>query len=502
MIKITKLNASFVRVDIDDFGLEQEFSDFFTFLTPGHQFMPKFRSGIWDGKTRLYNGRNKQLPYGLVEVAKKFAELRDEKIEANVEPNELDIEEKEILEFIDSLNLHARGKPIELREYQREAIVRIIQQRRCIAIAPTSSGKSALLYCLIRWLLSKEPDERILLVVPSTQLVEQMFSDFADYSSGNGWDVESEVQMLYSGKDKVFSKSVMISTWQSLNAMMKNGTKMFADIVEHTTVGLFDEAHVYKSTEVIKTMDRFVNAYRRVGTTGTLDGSKINELTLTGLIGPTFQVITTKKLMDDGHVTPLKIQAIVLRHPEELRKFHKGMKYTEEINFIISSEQRNKFISRLALSCSGNTLILYNFVEKHGSVIYEDLIRRNTDPDRKIYFIHGAVATKEREIIRKIVEIESNAIIVATASLFSTGTNIPSLENIIFAIPTKSTIRVRQSIGRGLRLKSGKKWCTLYDISDDITYKNYRNTTLKHLAERIRIYDKEQFDYKIVKIDL
>jgi superfamily II DNA or RNA helicase len=206
--------------------------------------------------------------------------------------------------------------------------------------------------------------------------------------------------------------------------------------------------------------------------------------------------------MDDGHVTPLKIQAIVLRHPEELRKFHKGMKYTEEINFIISSEQRNKFISRLALSCSGNTLILYNFVEKHGSVIYEDLIRRNTDPDRKIYFIHGAVATKEREIIRKIVEIESNAIIVATASLFSTGTNIPSLENIIFAIPTKSTIRVRQSIGRGLRLKSGKKWCTLYDISDDITYKNYRNTTLKHLAERIRIYDKEQFDYKIVKIDL
>ena len=149
MIKITKLNASFVRVDIDDFGLEQEFSDFFTFLTPGHQFMPKFRSGIWDGKTRLYNGRNKQLPYGLVEVAKKFAELRDEKIEVNVEPNELDIEEKEILEFIDSLNLHARGKPIELREYQREAIVRIIQQRRCIAIAPTSSGKSALLYYLI-----------------------------------------------------------------------------------------------------------------------------------------------------------------------------------------------------------------------------------------------------------------------------------------------------------------------------------------------------------------
>lgn len=249
-------------------------------------------------------------------------------------------------------------------------------------------------------------------------------------------------------------------------------------------------------------MDRFIHAYRRVGTTGTLDGSKINELTLTGLMGPTFQVTTTKQLMDDGHVTPLKIQAIVLKHPEELRKFHKGMKYTEEINYIVSSEARNTFISRLALSCTGNTLILYNFVDRHGSVIYEEIVRRNKDENRKIYFIHGAVATKEREIIRKIVEIESNAIIVATASLFSTGTNIPSLENIIFAIPTKSTIRVRQSIGRGLRLKTGKKFCTLFDISDDLSYKAYRNTTLKHLVERIRIYDQEQFDYKIVKIDL
>lgn len=502
MIKLQPVNASFVRVEIDDFGLEQDFSDFFTFLTPGYKFMPKFKSGIWDGKTRLYNQRTKYLPAGLVDVAKKFAAMREEEIEVNIEPNELNIDPEEILGFVDSLNLHARGKPIELREYQREAIVRIIQQKRCIAIAPTSSGKSALLYCLIRWLLEREPEERILLVVPSTQLVEQMYSDFADYSSGNGWDVESEVQMLYSGKEKVFSKSVMISTWQSLNSMMKNGTKMFADIVDQTTVGLYDEAHGYKSTEVIKTMDRFIHAYRRVGTTGTLDGSKINELTLTGLMGPTFQVTTTKQLMDDGHVTPLKIQAIVLKHPEELRKFHKGMKYTEEINYIVSSEARNTFISRLALSCTGNTLILYNFVDRHGSVIYEEIVRRNKDENRKIYFIHGAVATKEREIIRKIVEIESNAIIVATASLFSTGTNIPSLENIIFAIPTKSTIRVRQSIGRGLRLKTGKKFCTLFDISDDLSYKAYRNTTLKHLVERIRIYDQEQFDYKIVKIDL
>lgn len=502
MIKLQPVNASFVRVEIDDFGLEQDFSDFFTFLTPGYKFMPKYKSGIWDGKTRLYNQRTKYLPAGLVDVAKKFASLREEEIEVNIESNELSIDPEEILSFVDSLNLHARGKPIELREYQREAIVRIIQQRRCIAIAPTSSGKSALLYCLVRWLLAKEPEERILLVVPSTQLVEQMYSDFADYSSGNGWDVEQEVQMLYSGKEKVFSKSMMISTWQSLNSMMKNGAKMFSDIVEQTTVGLYDEAHGYKSTEVIKTMDKFIHAYRRVGTTGTLDGSKINELTLTGLMGPTFQVTTTKQLMDDGHVTPLKIQAIVLKHPEETRKFYKGMKYTEEINYIVSSEKRNTFISRLALSCTGNTLILYNFVDRHGSVIYDEIVRRNKDENRKIYFIHGAVATKEREIIRKIVEIESNAIIVATASLFSTGTNIPSLENIIFAIPTKSTIRVRQSIGRGLRLKTGKKFCTLFDISDDMSYKAYRNTTLKHLVERIRIYDQEQFDYKIVKIDL
>ena len=502
VMKIEAVDASHVKVLFNDFSTEQEFSDFFKFQVPGYKFMPTYRSGMWDGYARLYDMRTKKLPAGLVPIARKFAQRADAVVDSNVDEERENVTRDGIKSYVDSLQLCSRGVPIEVREYQYDAIYHGIANKRTVLVAPTSSGKSAMIYCKIRWHLDNSDTDNILLIVPSTQLVEQMYSDFEDYSTQNGWSVNDNVQVLYSGKDRVFSKRVMISTWQSLNAMRKSKSKLFADIVDRTTIGLFDEVHTAKSDEIKKILDSFNNAYVRMGTTGTLDGTKINELILVGIFGMTYQVTTTKKLMDDGHVTPLKIKAIILQHPKELRETFIGMRYPDEINYLISSKARNTFISRLALSCKGNTLILYNFVEKHGSVLDQLIRELNPNPDRKIYFIHGGVDTEQRELIRRVVDTESNAIIIATASLFSTGTNIPSLENIIFGIPTKSTIRVRQSIGRSLRLKNGKTQANLYDIADDMSSKGYYNTTMKHMAERLKIYDAEQFEYSISRIPL
>ena len=119
-----------------------------------------------------------------------------------------------------------------------------------------------------------------------------------------------------------------------------------------------------------------------------------------------------------------------------------------------------------------------------------------------MFFVHGGVATEDREKVREITEKETGAIIVASYGTFSTGINIKNLHNVIFASPSKSRIRNLQSIGRVLRKGDKKTKATLYDIADDISYKSRKNYTLNHLIERIKIYNEENFNYDIVNIPL
>jgi superfamily II DNA or RNA helicase len=502
MINIENFNATYIRIFVDDFGIEQEIKSFFTFFAPGYKFTPKFKAKIWDGKIYLFDSRRKTLYKGLLNILIKFCKDRDYEysIDKTLNPT-TKINDQEVKDFVNSLNVHARGNPLSIRDYQYQAIYKSLETKRNLLLSPTSSGKSLILYSKVRYHIDVL-DHRILIIVPTTMLVEQLFSDFKDYSSHNGFSVEDNVQLLYSGKEKLFDRNVMISTWQSLTAMMKNQPREFSDLVSKVDVALFDEAHTYKASAVLSTMEKFTETEWRTGTTGTIDNNKINELSLIGLMGPIYKVISTRELMDAGQVTDLKIKALLLQYPEHIRKEMKGMKYQNEIEFIISNNSRNEFIANLAKACEGNTLILFNYVERHGSVLNELISNKVSKYNRNVYFIHGGTDVDDREAIRLAIEKEKNAIIIATASLFSTGVNIPSLENIIFAVPSKSTIRIRQSIGRGLRLKEGKVKCNLFDIVDDLSYKTWQNTTLLHFHERVSIYDSEQFDWKLVKVDL
>ena len=122
--------------------------------------------------------------------------------------------------------------------------------------------------------------------------------------------------------------------------------------------------------------------------------------------------------------------------------------------------------------------------------------------DRKVFFVYGGTDTKTREEIRSITENEKNAIIVASYGTFSTGINIRNLLNIVFASPSKSRIRVLQSIGRGLRRGENKNSIRLFDLSDDLSYREKQNFTLTHFNERLNIYNEEQFNYQIDRIKL
>ena len=173
--------------------------------------------------------------------------------------------------------------------------------------------------------------------------------------------------------------------------------------------------------------------------------------------------------------------------------------YQDELDYLVRSDARNRFIKNLALSLEGNTLLLFQFVEKHGHVLHE-MIKRETN--RPVYYVHGGVDGDEREDIRKIVETQTDTIIVASSGTFSTGINIRNLHNIIFGSPSKSKIRNLQSIGRGLRKSDSKSIATLYDIADDLTHGNRKNYTILHFVERMKIYNEEQFEYKIYPVNL
>jgi len=204
-------------------------------------------------------------------------------------------------------------------------------------------------------------------------------------------------------------------------------------------------------------------------------------------------------LMETQRVAKLNIKCVLLKYDEETRKKRKNNLYQEEMDFLVSYQKRNRFIKNLAQSLNGNTLVLFQYVEKHGKVLH-DLFGNITE--KNVAIVHGDIDVAERERIRHMAEQRDDMLILASYGTFSTGINIPSIENIVFASPSKSRIRNLQSIGRGLRLKEGKDTCNLYDIADDLSYKSWKNHTLNHFMERVKLYAEEQFSVKINEVEL
>jgi superfamily II DNA or RNA helicase len=490
IIKITKKNDVFLRVDATP-GVMQELQEFFTFEVPGAKFHPAYRNKMWNGKISLYSMFTKEIYVGLYDYILKFAELNEYEIDqTEYDQNKTNISKEEVRSFCEALQLASNQNLIEIREYQIDAIHAAITDKRKLLVSPTGSGKSLMIYSLIRWnLLTKKKQ---LIIVPTTSLVEQLYSDFEDYSSKNNWNVAANCHRIYGGKEKINDLNVVISTWQSLQKLPKSFFEKFDCVYG-------DEAHLFKAKSLTGIMTKCVNAGFKVGTTGTLDGTQTHKLVLEGLFGSVYRVTTTKKLMDSKQLAQLKIFCLIIEHSEESKKLCRKFDYQKEMDFIVTNDKRNKFIRNLSLDCKGNTLILFQYIEKQGKVLY-NLLREKIVDERKVFFIHGATEATDREMVRSIVEKEQNAIIIASYGTFSAGVNIKNLHNIIFASPTKSRIRNLQSIGRGLRTSDQKTQCVLYDIGDDLSWKKRKNFTLTHIVERIKIYAEESFEYKIINI--
>ena len=507
-ITVTNINDSFLHIDTNA-SIMRELSDFFSFMTPNYKFMPKFKNGMWDGKTRLYKIMGSTLPAGLFGILCKFASEREYEVIDERTPTCMPITNSDEIEaFLKDLKPYSGGEPIEHYDYQIDAIKTSILDQRATIISTTASGKSLNIYSLIRYLETRVKG-KILVIVPTISLVTQMYSDFDDYASEIEWSSEKNVHQIYQGQKKDADRKCYVSTYQSIYKQPNEYFEQFSAII-------CDEVHGAEAVSIVGIMEKSINAHFRIGFTGTLKNPKLHQLTITGLFGDIKQVTTARDLIDRGIIADFQAKFIVLKYNQDICKeitrkvvtgktpFGKELvrdNYINEVNFITENMKRNIFIANLVSVLDGNVLVLFNKVEKHGKPLYE-LIKKKLDNKKNVHYISGETKAVNREKIRNTIENETNGVLVASYGTLSTGVNIKSLKFVIFASPYKSEIKVLQSIGRILRKCKGKDKATLFDIVDDLRYKSKKNYCFSHFEQRFEMYKEERFPISVSEYKL
>ena len=483
-VLIKKKNEVYLTIECEP-HVQQELADQFTFEVPAAKFMSAYKKRYWDGKIRLFSPATGEIYAGLLPYVTTF--LQERGYPYSFVDNDVYGLPEEVDELVTPSGVGAFVKGLQLphkvRDYQYQAIYEAMRYRRRLLLSPTASGKSLMIYALCRYFGKK--NLKTLIVVPTTSLVEQMYEDFKEY----GWNVNHYCHKVYGGSSPRSDKDVIITTWQSIYKLPKNYFNDYGAVIG-------DEAHQFKAKSLTGIMNKLHDCKYRIGFTGTLDGLETNRLVLEGVFGTVNKVTKTEDLIKEGHLSEFQIKVLMLKH--EYQEFDT---YQDEMEYICADKRRNRFIRNLVCDLEGNTLVLFNYVEKHGMPLF-DLINKNVGESRQTFLIYGGVDTEDREKARRIAETTKDSIIVASYGTFSTGINIRNLHNVVFASPSKSRIRNLQSIGRVLRKGDNKRKATLYDIADDISKGGRRNYTLNHLIERVKIYNEESFDYEFIDVNL
>lgn len=482
-IQIFEKDTCTLIVQADE-GILRELHEFYTFEVPGYQFMPSFQSGLWDGKIRCFNMWKRELPSGLLVKTLGWAKKNNYSVFVDkvLLPNVISMEEFD--ELYDDLSLPSF---FTKEEHQTQLIKRGLELKRALLLGPTGMGKSLIVYALCN-ICKRETGKKTLIVVPTKNLVSQFPVEFENYGC------KENICKFSESKDNINTADIVVSTWHSVYKLPKTFFDQFGTI-------FFDEVHLATAKSVTTLMSKTSSIKYKFGLTATLQDAKCHALTLEGMFGPIFSTTTTKKLMDSGKLTPVKIIAILLKHPEEVCKANKiSGSYQDEIETIITSAKRNAFLVKFISKIPDNTLVLFRRI-KHGKLLFEALKKFN-DGKRTIYYIDGSISGEERENIRRKMEAEKDAVLVASFETCSTGMNVKNLHNAVFVHPSKAKIRVLQSIGRILRKLPGKMEAKVFDIADNMMFKKYKNTVFEHFLFRLDAYNNEQHTVIFREVEL
>ena len=477
---------------------DRELSDYFSCYVKDYKFMPKYRNGVWDGKVRFYNLRDRTLPIGLLPELLKFCSRYDYELVPEYDQNILlpkTYHECQYQEFLSSIPLSTKYKP---RDYQEEAFKKLVTASRGVAQVSTGLGKSLIIYMLTNYV--QRQSKKVLIIVPSITLVNQLYDDFKNYGFGDS--VSERVTKVYSGsKDKW--RDIVISTWQS---MFRKDDLFF----EQFNALIIDETHllslssqktekrngikVSTGASIKKIAEKCKNAEYRWGLTGTLSEDKCDMWTLRGYLGEVVMNTVSSEYIEKGILSQMKVVNLFGKYPEQICKELRKAKiaYNDEVDFSLDYSGRNSMLD-FVMKCSkpeDNTLILVTKIEKQLKPL-EIYIKEKYN--KKLYIIYGDTNGEERERIRKEVEGSNGCVLLASYGTLSTGVNIRKIHNVVFYSSYKSKIKVLQSIGRGLRTHEDKKMLIVWDCIDDMRVGKYKNALFKHWEERVRYYNEQGF---------
>ena len=512
-IIIQKINESYVKISCVEQYMEMEIQDKFSFEVPNAKHDPRVKAGKWDGQKRLYNRRNKTFPVGLVLALLRF--VKGQGYSYKVDPElipQTDLTREDIEHVMTTvIDIHSKGKPISLYDHQYDALMHMFGMGRSLCLSSTSSGKSAIIFSFLRimQLLPEMENKKFFVVVPSGNLVEQMYNDFDDYSTGSStpWNVSTHCQKINKDYKKQIDRQIVVTTWQSM-------TKLPKCAFDDMGVLLCDEAHTAGASVLSTIIEASINCPIKHGFTGSLDGFECNEMFIEGLFGPRKIIMTAKESIDKGVAAPIDVKVLLLKYSQEFKDdlastvFTKedGKKrnpkdwYRIEKEFIYSLPERKKFLVNLILSLKGNTLVLFDSIDIYQTPVYEMLKEKHDN----VFVINGEVSNKERDVIKAKIEAGESVITCATFGTMAVGISINKLHNMVLASSTKSMIRIIQSIGRLMRLHDTKEVATIYDVVDDLSMpdKRYSGYMIQHGKARVKIYANEQHPVKFYPVDI
>lgn len=478
-----------------------------------------YRANGWDGVFDFVK-KQKFIPFGfwqeLVLLGKEMnSAVEIENFETMFNTHKLSFDK--FMKWVDTYFNDELG--LYPRDYQIEAAYKILFAKRSVGELCTGAGKSLVIFMVFSYLLTTEPNHRFLLIVPSISLVTQAISDFTEYNGLLNKKINLRFQELGDSakpRSDISTCNVVVGTYQSLSSpdskffqiLEANHKTTYDSFIKSFTIVGCDETHTVKCTSIQKILELTI-AEQRFGVTGTIPSDKLENFTILKELGPCVIKITANQLIEQNHISDIEINILKIKwgNNEILSNLYDALTNPNiegaqvlgfEKRMIQASKQRLQFIKNLAQKMQNTSLILFQHIE-YGNLLYDTLKANMKIP---VLYIDGSVDKDTREYIRQHLETDGDKILIASFGTFSTGINVKNIHNIIFTESYKSEIIVQQSIGRGLRKHKDKDKLRLFDIVDDLSSCGATNFSLKHSAERIKIYNDKKFKHKTYNFNL
>lgn len=441
--------------------------------------MASYKAGIWDGKSSFINEDGVGLIRNLPDVLDVMeGQLR-------IDMDNIEVEDKRSnkllkLPAIDSEWLK-KETGYSLYDYQEEGINKAIGLTHCesgiggILKLATNAGKSVLAMGI-----SKAFDGKLktLVIVPSTNLVEQTFKDY----------LKSDMRTaILTSK---LTKKQRIETINNYNHIIMTNS-LFLNLHEQFQkdewVLIYDEVHEFGEKTSMAIRESLGHCQYRIGLTATMPEEKkdhYKDAFIRHHFGDNLVVIDQKELIDRGISSAMTIRCINIGTPiDTMSAIDKSWDWDKEMRYYNTNAIRfEAIVEQIKEERGGNTLILCQ--PTLGAALGEEF---------EINFVDEAIPTDVRGKWYSEFDKSDEYLLAASYGCASTGLSINNIQTLILIEVGKDRTRIMQSIGRGLRLDGDTNFINVVDISSNTKY------AVSHRKERHKIYSDEGFNFEVVK---